>query len=300
MARVRIAITNDVGNLHCRVLLRLIRHLGAEPVLIPYMLKRIEGLDDKTPLAKLNAEQKTAYEAKIAEHLQFTAKLLKRVDAFIVPGNKLDIDPARYNAKQHKSTRLARSLRNLRYQVESQMVSTAIKNNMPILAICGGMHLVNVMLGGSVTQHIPDDARNKKSHVNHMDYRFLRSKKGKEDEIEKSYTNSLKDGAAPNDFKPTHQVRIKPGSKLHDLYTTANPDDNPHRVGVLSLHHQGIFGNNLADNFLEPVAFSKDGLIEAAEIIHNPFGIITQFHWEYNVSGIALPIVNELIKVAKG
>jgi putative glutamine amidotransferase len=67
-----------------------------------------------------------------------------------------DVDPARYNQ--------ARDLRaeppdTARDQREASLLSDALKRDIPVLAICRGMQLLNVALGGTLTQHIEGHRR---------------------------------------------------------------------------------------------------------------------------------------------
>ena len=48
-----------------------------------------------------------------------------------------------------------------------------LRRNLPLLAICGGMQLVNVILGGTLVQDLPEDQRVKEHGINHCDPNFV-------------------------------------------------------------------------------------------------------------------------------
>lgn len=65
-----------------------------------------------------------------------------------------DVDPARYGADRHEATGPARADRD---EWELSLVHQAIARNMPVLAVCRGLQVLNVALGGDLRQHLPDD-----------------------------------------------------------------------------------------------------------------------------------------------
>jgi gamma-glutamyl-gamma-aminobutyrate hydrolase PuuD len=62
-----------------------------------------------------------------------------------------DVDPARYNQARHPETEPPDTERDQR---EASLLSDALKRDIPVLAICRGMQLLNVALGGTLAQHI--------------------------------------------------------------------------------------------------------------------------------------------------
>lgn len=92
---------------------------------------------------------------------------LKRIDALVLMGNDLDIDPGRYThrypegshkRKCHPQTKseLSAPKSAARARYEETMLKAALAAKMPVLGICGGMQRINVMLGGTLHQHLPD------------------------------------------------------------------------------------------------------------------------------------------------
>ena len=78
--------------------------------------------------------------------------LLDRVDALILAGGA-DIDPASYGAEPHAETKGTWPDRD---RFEIALARRAIERDMPVLGICRGMQLLNVALGGTLDQHLPE------------------------------------------------------------------------------------------------------------------------------------------------
>lgn len=80
------------------------------------------------------------------------AEALERVDALVVSGGP-DVDPARYGAGPHPRTDPPPTVRDA---WELALIDAALRRGLPLLGICRGMQLLNVALGGDLTQHLPD------------------------------------------------------------------------------------------------------------------------------------------------
>jgi putative glutamine amidotransferase len=65
-----------------------------------------------------------------------------------------DVDPARYGADRHDATGPPRTDRD---EWELALARKAILRDLPVLAVCRGMQVLNVALGGDLRQHLPDD-----------------------------------------------------------------------------------------------------------------------------------------------
>jgi putative glutamine amidotransferase len=78
--------------------------------------------------------------------------ILDHLDGLILAGGA-DIDPDAYEAKRDPHTRNTVPERD---QVEIALVRRAIERDMPVLGICRGMQLINVAMGGTLHQHVPD------------------------------------------------------------------------------------------------------------------------------------------------
>jgi putative glutamine amidotransferase len=77
---------------------------------------------------------------------------LARVDALLLTGGA-DVDPARYGQPRHPETYGVSAVRD---GFEEALVRAAIERRMPVLAICRGIQVLNVALGGTLVQHLPD------------------------------------------------------------------------------------------------------------------------------------------------
>lgn len=80
------------------------------------------------------------------------AGVLARLDGLVLSGGG-DIDPARYGADRDPASDPANSERD---DAEIEMVRRAIAAGLPLLGICRGLQVVNVALGGTLHQHLPD------------------------------------------------------------------------------------------------------------------------------------------------
>jgi putative glutamine amidotransferase len=78
--------------------------------------------------------------------------LLDRVDALMLAGGA-DIDPAGYGAAPHPETKGTWPDRDA---FELALARRALARDMPVLGICRGMQLLNVALGGTLAQHLPE------------------------------------------------------------------------------------------------------------------------------------------------
>ncbi|WP_067690071.1 gamma-glutamyl-gamma-aminobutyrate hydrolase family protein [Nocardia jejuensis] len=79
-------------------------------------------------------------------------ELLERLDGLVLTGGA-DIDPARYGAERDPATGGTRPDRD---EFEFGLFALARDAGMPVLAVCRGLQLVNVALGGTLLQHLPD------------------------------------------------------------------------------------------------------------------------------------------------
>lgn len=87
-------------------------------------------------------------------------KILGRLDALVLTGGG-DVDPARYGSGRHQESDDPDCLRDT---WELTLVAAALQRRLPFLAICRGAQLVNVALGGTLFQHLPD-------RLGHTDHR---------------------------------------------------------------------------------------------------------------------------------
>ncbi|GBD42504.1 Putative glutamine amidotransferase [bacterium HR39] len=130
-----------------------------------------------------------------------------------------------------------------------------------MLAICGGMQLLNVVLGGTLLQHIPDAVPGALAH-------------------EQPHPRT----------EPGHEVEITPESRLHGITGRL-------RMAVNSAHHQAV---DRPGRDLLVSARAPDGVVEAVEHRHHPFVIGVQWHPEYGIDPGDRRLFEGLVAAARG
>lgn len=182
-------------------------------------------------------------------------------DGFVFTGGDFDIDPALYgDAHRHETVRTKQN----RTTFEWRLLELALEKKKPILGICGGMQLVNVVLGGSLIQHIPDEIDNGLPHEQ------------------------------PNPrTEAGHDVQIYADTLLHKLVQSTMVEG---KIPVNSAHHQAIktLGNGIVVS-----AMASDGIIEGIEDTQRPFCLGVQWHPEYHISPADRNIFQGLVEAAK-
>jgi len=171
------------------------------------------------------------------DEVDLVAEFLARVDGLILTGGA-DIDPAEYGEGPHPKTKL---LHPRRSRFELAVARSAFQKGLPVMGICLGCQVLNVALGGSLYQHVPE-------------------------QIDSSLTHSP--GTAGD--RSEHQIRIEPGSLLARILGVTTLRAN-------SSHHQAI---KAVAPPLRPVAWSQDGVVEAAEGQAPAFLLAIQWHPE--------------------
>jgi putative glutamine amidotransferase len=151
---------------------------------------------------------------------------VSRLDALVLSGGG-DIDPAAYGAAPHPLTERVYPARD---RAERALLAAALAAGLPVLAICRGLQIVNVSRGGTLRQHLPDEA-GQHGH-----------------------------GSAPGTYA-SHPVRIAADSAAGRILGPPGPDGWV-RAAVPTSHHQAI--GRLGDG-LAATAWADDGTIEAVE-----------------------------------
>jgi putative glutamine amidotransferase len=165
-------------------------------------------------------------------------EVLDLIDGLILAGGA-DIDPASYGGAPHPETRGTVPERD---GFEIALARRALERDMPLLGVCRGMQLMNVAMGGTLLQHLPD------SHGHHEHRR----------------NPGTFDGA-------DHDVRLADGSLAARAAGEAVHATKSH-------HHQGI--DRLGEG-LEVTGWSAiDELPEAVELPERRFALGVQWHPE--------------------
>ncbi|MBC7725515.1 MAG: gamma-glutamyl-gamma-aminobutyrate hydrolase family protein [Burkholderiaceae bacterium] len=168
-------------------------------------------------------------------------RVLDSIDGLVLSGGA-DVDPALYGEAPHKATAAPRTDRDT---WETALIRRAVERKVPFLGICRGAQLLNVALGGTLHQHLPD------------------------------IVGSEKYQPAPAEFGPVG-VFVSRESRLGGVLgrTALN-------LNVQCYHHQAL--DRVADG-LTVTALSEDGIIEAVELADVPFGIAVQWHPEQDAA----------------
>jgi putative glutamine amidotransferase len=87
--------------------------------------------------------------AEVADRAE---EVLARVDGLVLTGGA-DVDPARYGQTPGERTSAPRVRRD---EWELALAGAALRRGVPLLGVCRGLQVINVALGGSLHQHLPD------------------------------------------------------------------------------------------------------------------------------------------------
>lgn len=182
---------------------------------------------------------------------------LDLIDGLIVTGGAFDVDPALYgDATTHASV----VLKPRRTRFEQAIIQGALDRDMPVLGICGGEQLLNVVLGGTLIQHLPDAV---KSDIEHEQ---------------------------PNPrTEPGHEILIEAGTLLHRLTGARS-------LPVNSAHHQAVAEPGPG---ITVSARAPDGVIEAVEHPGRRFCLGVEWHPEYHISDGDRAILKGLVAAAR-
>jgi putative glutamine amidotransferase len=82
-------------------------------------------------------------------------RVLDGLDAVVITGGR-DVDPGTYGQQRHPATDEPVEDTRLRDAFEFALFSGAVRRGMPVLGICRGAQVVNVAMGGTLHQHLPD------------------------------------------------------------------------------------------------------------------------------------------------
>lgn len=83
---------------------------------------------------------------------RIAGQVIDRLDGLILTGGK-DVDPAAYGHESHPATEEPARDRD---DWEIRLLRAALRRRLPVLGICRGTQVINVALGGTLHQHLPD------------------------------------------------------------------------------------------------------------------------------------------------
>lgn len=166
-------------------------------------------------------------------------RLADAMDGFLFTGGH-DVDPALYGETDAMGCCEVCPERDA---MEKAFLAAALGRDRPVLGICRGIQVLNVLLGGSLYQDLPAQHPSRVDHHQRPPY-----------------------------DRPVHAVDLVPGSPLQELL-------GKDRLPVNSYHHQAV--KELAPS-LRPMAFSADGLVEAVWLPGKRFVWAVQWHPEFS------------------
>jgi putative glutamine amidotransferase len=165
------------------------------------------------------------------------AAYLALLDGLVVTGGAFDVPPELYGEARRPECGPTKPERTA---FEKDLLEAALAARLPVLGVCGGMQLLNVVRGGTLYQDLAADA----------------GLRGHEQ-------------PAPKDV-PSHQALVAPGTHLAALVGEAP-------IPVNSTHHQAV---KVAGQGVLVSARAPDGVVEALELPDLPFAIGVQWHPE--------------------
>ncbi|VEF46596.1 glutamine amidotransferase [Bacillus freudenreichii] len=117
-----------------------------------------KNTDFKTERVLYSAENTLSYFQKAGFHACMISphedqSIIDRLDMIVIPGGP-DVNPNLYEQVPHPETFFEKD--GARDHFEKGIIELAIEKGKPIFAICRGLQLVNVVLGGTLHQHLPD------------------------------------------------------------------------------------------------------------------------------------------------
>lgn len=185
-------------------------------------------------------------DARSATEAALLDQLIDMADALVLPGGAFDIPPSMYG---EDTLPVCGELKPERTALERSLLSRAEMRGLPVLGVCGGMQLMNVMRGGTLFQD-------------------LATQRPSPDGRDVHQMVGPKHNAA-------HEVTVEGGTKLASLSTGGAALTLA--LGVNSTHHQAV---KTLGKGLVVTARATDGLVEAFEDPSKPFYVGVQWHPE--------------------
>jgi len=170
---------------------------------------------------------------------EYIAALMASVDGILLPGSDSDVDPLRYG---HDPLPGLGTVQPLKDETDTLVLEEVELRRTPLLAICFGMQILNVVRGGTLIQDIRSQLPEAIKH----------------------------EQGAPRDRR-SHRVRLLEGSLIAELAGGESTVVNSH-------HHQAV---EKVGRELVATAWTSDGLVEALEDPRGDrFALAVQWHPE--------------------
>lgn len=175
----------------------------------------------------------------IVDDIKTIWNFIEKLDGIIFTGGS-DINPQYYDEKPIYELATTNPLRD---QYEIVLCKKVLyETEIPVLGICRGCQLINVVAGGTLYQDLETQWLNGFNH---------------------KLTSFPK-------YYPSHKVAIEDGSRLNDIF-------EKQELGVNSFNHQAI--RDLGENLIATMK-AEDGLVEGIEMNGNRFVVAVQWHPE--------------------
>lgn len=168
-------------------------------------------------------------------------ELIAGLDGFVLSGGG-DVEPSLYDGEAHPEVARVSTERDA---FELALVRAVVAQGVPALHICRGCQVLNVALGGTLHEHLPDVVGDALTHRE-----------------------------ATPEGEERHAVEVAPGSRLAATMREMRPEP-------VSSHHQAV--DSVAPS-LRVVARAADGTIEAVELPEHPWLVGVQWHPELSAA----------------
>ena len=173
----------------------------------------------------------------------YISQIMDGLDGILLPGSNTDVDPHLYGEEPHPKLGPVIPVKD---QTDLLVLEEVERRNLPLLAICFGMQVLNVYRGGTLVQ-----------------------------DIESQTSEPLKHEQGVPSTRASHSITVAKEGHLAGLEAVRN-SEAPIRVN--SSHHQAVkeLGRDLV-----ATAWAKDGIIEAVEDTRTDrFAVGVQWHPE--------------------
>ena len=173
---------------------------------------------------------------------------LDRVQGLVITGGAFDIPPAHYGEEARETLG---PLKPLRTAFESALMRGALARQLPLLGVCGGMQLLNVVLGGTLYQDLDTEVADVRPHQQTHDR-----------------------------TQPHHPVEVKDGTQLAEALGRG-------QLMVNSTHHQAVKAAGPGGGGLRDLAGRNRGGHRGAGA---GLALGVQWHPEYLVQSVPLQL----------